>query len=399
MALLFATSAASPAGTIVYTSTQVLASFTPTNYAGQSVQTSDMGLMTSDGTRWLVVGTPPIPPGAAMLGYKTNVFTVFPVLADITYTYTPPIPITRVYSGGGLSGNVPPSTSYSTAANGQLQLQYPSGGPVNAASNITTINAYNGQQLPLNLGYLAPLLGSQGFYVEFAATHSVNNADVYFAFFLEPQEHNTIQSDAPAGGPAGNAGYPYERWYEFDVNESGSGSPAGGRGAFHGWQGFYRYNLTFTVAPSGTWTGGTLTVAWPGESFPWTITLSTGQQIPCTLTNGSTTASCQSTVITGTPTTAAAVGYGASPQIQNPSTAAIDYTVEHIIGLSYDPIGQQVAWWLDGVLQGSGSVSNMSSAETQAANSWHYFLRFVCQSHGSNVGYTVNLRYFSAWTP
>jgi len=72
-----------------------------------------------------------------------------------------------------------------------------------------------------------------------------------------------------------------------------------------------------TSAPTGgAYTGGTLTVPWPnvGGNF-WTVTLSTGQTISnCTFTNNSTTFTCPSTVITGTPTTALTV----TPQASGP---------------------------------------------------------------------------------
>lgn len=73
--------------------------------------------------------------------------------------------------------------------------------------------------------------------------------------------------------------------------------------------------VTGTAAPSGTWTGGTLTAAWTGltGSF-FSIILSTGQVIPnCTFTNGSTSYSTPSTSITPTPNTTLTVQVQITP--------------------------------------------------------------------------------------
>lgn len=70
-------------------------------------------------------------------------------------------------------------------------------------------------------------------------------------------------------------------------------------------------NPTFaTAAPSGaTYTGGTLTANFIGNTASnYTLVLSTGQQITgCTFTSGSTTFTCPSTVIAGTPNTLLAI--------------------------------------------------------------------------------------------
>ena len=65
------------------------------------------------------------------------------------------------------------------------------------------------------------------------------------------------------------------------------------------------YNVALTMAPSGaTYTGGTLTANFTGPTASnYTVQLSTGQDIfGCTLTNMSTTFTCPSTVISGSPT-------------------------------------------------------------------------------------------------
>jgi hypothetical protein len=76
------------------------------------------------------------------------------------------------------------------------------------------------------------------------------------------------------------------------------------------------YNVTLTVAPSGgAYVGGTLTANFTGlTASNYTVQLSTGQDIfGCTLTNGSTTFTCPSTTITGTPTAALIVTTPVTP--------------------------------------------------------------------------------------
>ena len=108
------------------TSTQVIALYPPTSNGGRMVNSTDMGLMTCDSVRWNLSGTPPIPNGASILGYNKNLYTVFPVVADINASGTA-APASRLYSGYGPFNNVPALSAYSTASNGQLQLQYPPG--------------------------------------------------------------------------------------------------------------------------------------------------------------------------------------------------------------------------------------------------------------------------------
>jgi hypothetical protein len=85
-------------------------------------------------------------------------------------------------------------------------------------------------------GALPLLLGSRGFYVEFAVRLSDNHTDHFPAVWVMPQEHNASQSDRQAGDPPH-----YERWMEVDVNEGGLGTNLGGayRGAVIDWRGVY----------------------------------------------------------------------------------------------------------------------------------------------------------------
>ncbi len=369
------------------TSTQVLVNFHAATHGGLLINTSDMGLLTSDGVRWLTGAAPPIPPGAAILGYTHNTYTLFPAFADIAFTNV----LSRLYNGTFLVHPNPPSGAYTTATNGQLQISYPNGGPSTNASALTTQRNVNSQPVQGNLGYFPYLLGSNGFCAEIAVTLSGNNTDNFFAFFLEPQEHNTTQNDHLPTDPAG-----YERWLELDVNENGHGTDFSGafRGAALSWEGFgVNGGITFTVAPTGT--SGTLTAPWGGSTrSDWTIKFSDAQTHTATLTNGSTAATWVG-AITGSPlATGSTVPYVRS-FISNVQVAALDYTSEHIFTGCMDPVGQTWAIWQDGVLQNTLAIP----AANAIVYTWHYFPLVVMQSHGSNVGFTGTVRYIAAWTP
>jgi hypothetical protein len=355
-----------------------------------------MGLLINDGARWMAQA-PPIPLGAAQLGYTKNVYTVFPTTNDITYTITNP-PKTRLYSGNYplFSGyGLPPSSAYSTASNGQLGIQYPAGGPVTAASLVTTEVGTNSATLSPNLGYLPFLVAGQGFYTEIAVTLSGNNTDNWFAYFLDPQEHNSYQVDQAPNDPAA-----YERWVEFDVNENGHGSDYSGayRGAIVSWLGYYSKPCVFTAALTGT--SGTIATngvngsysVWPGDSGTYNLTTSTSQLLTATFTKGSAAVTWTPTV-TGSPTANATCGYGRTIS-GNIQTATLDYTTEHIFGMSYDPVKQQAIFYQDGVQQSTVSTANASAA----INAFHYYPIIVMQSHSAQLAFTGTVRYFSAWT-
>jgi hypothetical protein len=75
----------------------------------------------------------------------------------------------------------------------------------------------------------------------------------------------------------------------------------------------------------------------------------------------------------------------------------VDWTKEHIVGGSYDPINKVLAYWMDGVQQ-------PLVIDTTAVNSnlspLHYFVVLQAASHTSGAGgvpYSMLVRYFSAW--
>jgi hypothetical protein len=376
-----------------FTSTQVIANYPPATNGGRSVLTTDMGMMSCDGTRWNVVGTPPIPPGAAMLGYTKNTYTKFPVLSDIVFSRG----TTKAnwYAGLAANSGQPTSAAFGTdATTGQLELFYTSGN----AAVMTIVTSQNTTALTTALGNLPPAIGSKGFYFEAAYTIPTDNADSFFALFVQPWQHNAAKGDAPGGSfPA-----VYEQWNEFDINENGHGTDQSGfyRGTYINWGGSLSPGIamTFTSAPSTGAHSGTLTTTWAGDSqSTFNCFTSTGQNLyPCTLTNGSTAVSW-SPAVTGSPTTALTVG-DYNVLVQSAQTGALSYTTEHIFGGAYDPVAQEFYVWLDGAL-----VENYSTAVTGTTNTFRDSLGYVpilqTGSHGALTPGTMLLRYVSMWTP
>lgn len=375
-----------------YTSTQVIADFAPASYTGATVFTTDMGRMQSDGNGWRVLGTPPIPPGAQVLSYTHNAFTLFPTLADITAGNAQTLGGALIYPGYIALGSATIG-SFSTASNGQLQLAYTGTAGQNG---MFTIVPYTTAVLGQDYGQLALQQGGRGFYVEIAYTDSSNNTDCNDTLFVEPQEHNPLQVDF---NPNFAGGTGWEQWHEFDVNECGHGTDYSGayRGAYIKWWGKYNWSNTFTAAPSGTWTGSTLSSAWTGETGSYTITLSTAQQITGNFTNGSTAVTGSAT-ITGTPTATFTTTYGHPLDSSITQTASLDYTTEHIFGGAYDPVGQTWCIWQDRVEQGCTSTAYSGSPDTYR-DAWHYMIIVAAQSHGAHVAHTMTVRYVAMWVP
>lgn len=76
------------------------------------------------------------------------------------------------------------------------------------------------------------------------------------------------------------------------------------------------------------------------------------------------------------------------------STFGMDRTQVHVFGLSYDPAGKLVTWWVDGISVGSVSTAGIPTI----VNSHHYYLLINNQNHGLNHPYKMYIPYFSAWS-
>jgi hypothetical protein len=377
-----------------FTSTQIIASYPPASNAGASALTTDMGRMTCDGVRWNVVGTPPIPPGAALLGYTHNAYTDFPVFADLVFSRG----TTKAnwYAGIAAYSGQPTSAAFGTdSGTGQLALYYTSGNAavmtITASQNTTNITGL--------LGKLPPAIGSKGFYFEAAYTIPTDNADSFDALFVQPWQHNAAKGDEP-GSPFPAA---YEQWHEFDINENGHGTDQSGflRGTYINWGGSSSPGIpvTCTVAPSTGAHGCTLTAPWAGDSQSTFNAFTTSSQnlYPATLTNGSTTMTW-GPALTCSPCSASLTAGAYNVLVQTAQTGAIIYTTEHIFGGAYDPVGQKFYVWLDGTL-----VETYSTAVTGTTNTFRDSLGYqpILQtaSHGALTAGTMLVRYVAMWTP
>lgn len=245
----------------------------------------------------------PAPAGAKSLGYLHQAFCVAPTLSDIA---TANGSLNKLYSGMWYSKNPVSMSLYSMTGN---VLTFANGGGLTTETR---------QSAP---GALPLLLGSAGFYVEFAERLSDNDPDHWPAVWLMPQEHDLRRHDHASGDPAG-----YERWVELDVDEGGFN--AGHHGAMIYWYGLYPQY--------------------------------------------------------------AKQNFGNDP----PSTFGMDRTQEHVFGLSFDPVGRKVTWWVDGASVGSAGMENIPSL----VNGYHYYLLINNQSHKLNHPYKMYVRYFDAWT-
>jgi hypothetical protein len=243
------------------------------------------------------------PAGAQSLGYVRRVFCVAPTLADITDNDAISA---KLYSGSWYNKSPAPLSLYSMSG-GMLVL-------TNGGGVITETRRSSTGALPM-------LLGSAGFYVEFAERLSDNDPDHWPAVWLMPQEHNARHDDHVAGDPSD-----YERWMELDVDEGGFN--AGHHGSLINWYGKH-----------------------PNYEHQ---------------------------------------NFGNDPS----STFGMDRTQEHIFGLSYDPTGKKVTWWVDGAAVGSVSSASVPSI----VNNYHYYLIIGNQNHGANRPYKMYVRYFSAWS-
>ena len=82
-----------------------------------------------------------------------------------------------------------------------------------------------------------------------------------------------------------------------------------------------------------------------------------------------------------------------NPNSENPTP--LDMSKKHTFGGSYDPIHQQVAWWVDGVLQMSAGSPYVPAIGAQQ----QFFLILSAYSHGLNLSYTMYVSGVRAYIP
>jgi hypothetical protein len=72
--------------------------------------------------------------------------------------------------------------------------------------------------------------------------------------------------------------------------------------------------------------------------------------------------------------------------------AALDFTVEHRYGVSYDPATNVLQWYIDDVPTWKATPPN------SVIKNFHYYLVIAAGSHGSHVPYDMFIRYVTAYT-
>ena len=72
--------------------------------------------------------------------------------------------------------------------------------------------------------------------------------------------------------------------------------------------------------------------------------------------------------------------------------AAIDWTVEHRYGLSYDPAANVLQWYID------DKPTWKQVATNAVVQNFHYYLVMEASSHGSHVPYDMYIHYIRAYT-
>lgn len=72
--------------------------------------------------------------------------------------------------------------------------------------------------------------------------------------------------------------------------------------------------------------------------------------------------------------------------------ATLDWTTEHIFGVSYDPANNVLQWYLD------DKPTFKSTAADPVIKQFHYYLVMEASSHGSHKPYDMFVRYVTAYT-
>jgi hypothetical protein len=248
-----------------------------------------------------------VPPGAAALGYTNCVFNDSPTAAEIAPGSNG---YYKWFSGlyNTWQSTAAPLTSYSTVSN-VLALNY-AGTDLDLSST----------PLDFSMGAVNLLSGTNGFYVEADVQLTDNGSDHWACFWLEPMELGDYLDFYPPDPPG------YERWMEFDVQESGW--DPGLLGTVHNWTGIY-FDATSISNPN------------------------------------------------------------------NWNTTPLDMSQKHTFGGSYDPITQQTAWWVDGVLQMSAGPPYVPAIAARQ----HFYLILSAYTHGNNTPYSMYVSGVRAYLP
>jgi hypothetical protein len=79
----------------------------------------------------------------------------------------------------------------------------------------------------------------------------------------------------------------------------------------------------------------------------------------------------------------------------NISPVLIDFTQRHTFGASYNPLRQQVTWWVDGLRQ----MSIGAPCVPDIAKQQHFYLIISAQTHGKKIPHYLFIRGVRAYVP
>jgi hypothetical protein len=199
------------------TDTQLLAGYPASSFSGVSVTTTDMGLEISDGVSWNIQ-SPPVPPGAAALGYTKCLFIFHPTVARLNVSGSGASGAYQLYGSPG-NGGTQTSAMYTTT-NGQFTLVNSGTSSVFPACAAVTQNSTSLATLQ-GLLPLIPVSTAAGYYAECAYHINNNNADHWESPWIWTAEQNTGATT---------------QWIEYDITEDGTQS-AGMFSTAHYWNG------------------------------------------------------------------------------------------------------------------------------------------------------------------
>jgi len=207
------------------TDAYLIANYPASSFNGYTANTSDMGTEVSNGVEWLIGtvpgGLPPVPPGAAALGYTKLLFAFHPTVATLNVLGNGAAGAYKLYGSPGNGGTQ--SSAFFTTTNGQFTLVNSTGSNTNypAVEEVTT----NTTSLATMQGALPmiPVSTTAGYYVEYAYHISNTSLDHWEAVWIWTAEKNTSATT---------------KWVEMDVNEGVGASLNNGMWATdHYWNG------------------------------------------------------------------------------------------------------------------------------------------------------------------
>jgi hypothetical protein len=317
-----------------------------------------------------------VPAGAAALGYSVNKFFCNPQVSDISFT-------------NSTSGKLFPGLYYQTQPNWNNALPYATtvGGmlSLNNLGTLVSSTATGGSTTTL-------IDTTQTWVVNAYYGAKVSNATTGFSATVTSNTANTLTFAAMGGAnAAGNT---------YTILSAGPGVATQTQNSVAG-------AIPYLIAANGFYLEAAVTITSNDQDhFPacWALpqehSVGTNSYIEIDFDEGGYARDANnpfygmhSTVINWTEPAGTSVLYNnGTPTLWG---ASIDRTKEHIFGTSYDPIGQMIAFWLDGVKQPFAQSTATFDTRIQP---YHYYAIFGPQTHGLYHPYSMLIRYIAGWS-